>query len=618
MEPLSLDQLKEELARIFPDEEAKKVEVDEANLSKVASLVLKSEDDAVLASLTEVVGDLARIDENRERLGAIEGVLERLVAILVRAQDVPLQKWTARALGNLSYEHEESIDKIIAAGAVPRLIELMASGDMEVKRNSTGALANISSVDHAKELVVEKGALPVVFDLLRSDNETVQMMAYRVITNLGDNENNRVEIVKAGGLKLLVDFVLKNEDESTTVEALNALCVLVENKQHAIEFAKEGGLKALVPLVGDDESETAQATAADLLHTLATIDELKTWFLAEGLIAPLLKLAKSDEVTTRKKSIKIIAQLVLNDEVANSLFQEADLLLDLLKSEDPEIQLHTTMIIGNIARSDENCVKLVDAGAAQLLGQLLLVKDPRLQQLAAGALRNLAIPAQNKAKVAESGVFPGLIACLSSTNAHAMFAAIGAIKALLVTPENRRKFIALEGLEAIIRIKDAIIIDATQQDDPDAARKPKDQRIQYEAARTLAVLTEEESARDEIVRLGGVGLLHFLLDSSFEILQNEGLRALRHLVHHREAESRPKLVEDGLIDVVLNGLTKTKSDDVVLGLVALLSALADNDKFREELVAKNADSVLVSLTASPAQTEASQTLRAKIGPTSNP
>jgi hypothetical protein len=109
-------------------------------------------------------------------------------------------------------------------------------------------------------LVVEKGALPVVFDLLRSDNETVQMMAYRVITNLGDNgsldvspssaqtrsaesndkglctylpcvspENNRVEIVKAGGLKLLVDFVLKNEDESTTVEALNALCVLVEN-----------------------------------------------------------------------------------------------------------------------------------------------------------------------------------------------------------------------------------------------------------------------------------------------------------------------------------------------------------------------------------------------------
>jgi hypothetical protein len=274
-----------------------------------------------------------------------------------------------------------------------------------------------------------------------------------------------------------------------------------------------------------------------------------------------------------------------------------------------------------------------------------------------------------QAKVANSGVFPGLIACLSSTNAHAMFAAIGAVKALIVTPENRQKFVALEGLEGIIRIKDAIIIDATQQDDPEAAKKPKDQRIQYEAARTLALLTEEESARDQIVQLAGVGLLHFLLDSSFEILQNEGLKALKHLVN--KEENRAKLVEDGLIDVVLNGLTKTKSDDVVLGLLAILSTLADNgtaprlvlththarhnaplhatpfvfallacaddaylwscadgrvcrrvrtraDKFREELVAKNADSVLVTLTGSPAQTEASQTLRAKIGSASNP
>jgi hypothetical protein len=44
--------------------------------------------------------------------------------------------------------------------------------------------------------------------------------------------------------------------------------------------------------------------------------------------------------------------------VASSLFQEADLLLDLLKSEDPEIQLHTAMIIGNLARSgSSHCLR---------------------------------------------------------------------------------------------------------------------------------------------------------------------------------------------------------------------------------------------------------------------
>jgi len=40
---------------------------------------------------------------------------------------------------------EANIDKIIATGAIPRLIELMRSEDIDVRRNSTGALANLAS-----------------------------------------------------------------------------------------------------------------------------------------------------------------------------------------------------------------------------------------------------------------------------------------------------------------------------------------------------------------------------------------------------------------------------------------------------------------------------------------
>lgn len=101
-----------------------------------------------------------------------------------------------------------------------------------------------------------------------------------------------------------------------------------------------------------------------------------------------------------------------------------------------------------------------------------------------------------------------------------MFAAIGAIKTLLVLKENRQKFIEHEGLKALIRIKDAIIIDASQPtEENDPAKKPKDLRIQYEAARTLALLAEEENARSTIVELQGVGLLNYLFESPFEILQ---------------------------------------------------------------------------------------------------
>lgn len=43
------------------------------------------------------------------------------------------------------WRKEGNIDKIVTAGAVPRLIELMRSSDIDVKRNSTGALANLAS-----------------------------------------------------------------------------------------------------------------------------------------------------------------------------------------------------------------------------------------------------------------------------------------------------------------------------------------------------------------------------------------------------------------------------------------------------------------------------------------
>lgn len=83
---------------------------------------------------------------------------------------------------------ESNIEKIVAAGAIQRLIELMRSIDVDVKRNSTGALANLASANDYKEQIVAAGVIPVVYDVLRSsDNEVVQQMAGRVIVNLAEN-----------------------------------------------------------------------------------------------------------------------------------------------------------------------------------------------------------------------------------------------------------------------------------------------------------------------------------------------------------------------------------------------------------------------------------------------
>jgi len=292
--------------------------------------------------------------------------------------------------------------------------------------------------------------------------------------------------------------------------------------------------------------------------------------------------------------------------------------LNLLKSEDPEIQLNGTMIIANIARRDDHCVKLVDAGAVELLAKLLLVQDARLQQMVTGALRNLAIPVVNKVKVAKGGVLPPLITCLSSTNAHVMFSAIGTIKALFGAPENRKTFVDLGGLESLIKIKDAIIIDASQNDEQEGPKKPKDMRVQYEAARTLAVLTEEPSAHSGIVSGEGLGLLKILLESNFELLQTEALKALQNLMTSEEdTEKMVSDKEEPLLGILIGALSRVKNEEIFLQTLALLSSLADQgEKYKSLLKEQGIVDILDAQSGSARQKEACQQLKSKLGPTS--
>jgi len=57
--------------------------------------------------------------------------------------------------------------------------------------------------------------------------------------------------------------------------------------------------------------------------------------------------------------------------------------------------------------------------------------------------------------------------------------------------ENRAKLAAEGGMEPLIAIKDAIVLDLSSADEEPDKDKPKDRRVQLEAARVLVLLSEE-------------------------------------------------------------------------------------------------------------------------------
>jgi len=309
---------------------------------------------------------------------------------------------------------------------------------------------------------------------------------------------------------------------------------------------------------------------------------LKPLFQKGGSLPALLALSRSANSLARSTALKALAQLALNDDVMVGLYENASLLLEFLQSTELDVQLNGAMIIGNLARNDEHCLGLVEAGCVGPLVRLLAVKDPRVQQLVAGALRNLAIPPPNKVKIVNAGALPPLITLLSSTNAHAMFAAIGALKCLMTTAEGRREFMRAGGVGPLCKIKDAIIIDASQADHPDGEKKPKDLRIQCEAARTLALLLEDREAVRAVVEHGGLGLLNFLLESGFEILQFEGVKAVRSIVETADIDLQ-MLVEAGILDNLVGLVSRAKTDSVKLDDLVVISLLLEHESCKQAL-----------------------------------
>ena len=127
-------------------------------------------------------------DENRDSLGASEGAIKRLVQLLSNeTSSVPLRAWAARAIGNLSYEHQANIEALFTAGAISPLVKLLEEGTPKAKRNAAGALANLASREDAHKAEIAKaGAIAHLVPLLSLDNALVQAMGCRALCNLAD------------------------------------------------------------------------------------------------------------------------------------------------------------------------------------------------------------------------------------------------------------------------------------------------------------------------------------------------------------------------------------------------------------------------------------------------
>jgi len=219
--------------------------------------------------------------ENRSRL--IRGGVIEPIVVAASSTEVEVQRECASLLCNLSLSEVDRIE--IATFAVPALVQLARSSDLEVARQSVGALGNLSEDTKTHEVIGSSGGGKVMVALIKHDAIDVYREASRTIANLLSSFEHQATIIEEG-IPGLVALGRSPDQECQYHAALSFRKLAANLRAHPPMFANKA-LDTLFYLLKVLDMKIRRQ-AATALRDLAANDEFKLQYAKEGGIDALI------------------------------------------------------------------------------------------------------------------------------------------------------------------------------------------------------------------------------------------------------------------------------------------------------------------------------------------
>lgn len=239
------------------------------------------------------------------------------------------------------------------AGAIPVLVQLLSSSDVDVQYYCTTALSNIAvDAGNRKKLAqTEPRLVQSLAHLMDSSSPKVQCQAALALRNLASDEKYQLEIVRARGLTPLLRLL----QSSYLPLILSAVACIRNISIHPLNespIIDAGFLKPLVELLGTTENEEIQCHAISTLRNLAaSSDRNKQLVLEAGAVQKCKKLVLEVPLSVQSEMTAAIAVLALSDELKSHLLNLGvfDVLIPLTDSESIEVQGNSAAALGNLS-----------------------------------------------------------------------------------------------------------------------------------------------------------------------------------------------------------------------------------------------------------------------------
>ena len=239
------------------------------------------------------------------------------------------------------------------AGAIPVLVQLLASPDVDVQYYCTTALSNIAvDASNRKKLAQNEPRLvqSLVY-LMESPSPKVQCQAALALRNLASDERYQLDIVRARGLPPLLKL-LKSSYLPLILSAVACIRNISIHPSNESPIIEAGFLIPLVDLLGTADNEEIQCHAISTLRNLAaSSDKNKELVLQAGAVAKCTELVLHVPVSVQSEMTAAIAVLALSDELKPRLLELGvfDVLIPLTESDSVEVQGNSAAALGNLS-----------------------------------------------------------------------------------------------------------------------------------------------------------------------------------------------------------------------------------------------------------------------------
>ena len=319
------------------------------------------------------ITNLATHEDNKAKI-ARSGALGPLTR-LAKSKDMRVQRNATGALLNMTHSGEpylltwyerctdslldDNRQQLVNAGAIPVLVQLLSSPDVDVQYYCTTALSNIAvDAGNRKKLAqTESRLVQSLVHLMDSSSPKVQCQAALALRNLASDEKYQLEIVRARGLQPLLRLL----QSSYLPLILSAVACIRNISIHPLNespIIEAGFLKPLVELLGSTDNEEIQCHAISTLRNLAaSSDRNKQLVLEAGAVQKCKELVLNVPLSVQSEMTAAIAVLALSDELKLHLLKIGvfDVLIPLTDSGSIEVQGNSAAALGNLSsKSNED------------------------------------------------------------------------------------------------------------------------------------------------------------------------------------------------------------------------------------------------------------------------